>query len=187
MSDQHGAQQTPQQQDDHGASTWKWIILLGGGLVVLLFCGGILAAIAVPAFVKYIERSKTAEATQVLTRSAQFVQNHYDSNGELPEPEGQLRTTERPPTGGEKYEPSAAGLSQKDKELWAKLGWPTGGDPLYFQYSYRVRRSDDGGEAVLKARADFDEGGPVHTATQRIEVDDGDVTIRPTVTENELE
>jgi type II secretory pathway pseudopilin PulG len=118
-------------------------IAIGALVVVFLVCG-VLAAIAIPAFINYVKRSKAAEAPlqlQMLSRSAQ---------------DACRRTGAFPPAGPQ---PITVGPEKRIGAFgsdpgFVELGFsPT--EPLY--YRYQVTPTADG--AVLVAEGDLDGDG----------------------------
>lgn len=173
------------EQDSDSSRAIKWILVLVGGSFVCLICAGALVGIAIPSFMKFINRSKAAEAEAVLTETRMNIKNYYQRNGELPGLEQMIKTADQPPTEGNKYTPDSSRLSSDKKELWQTLGWTT--EPKYFQYLYEATSTESGAKAALQARADFSEGGDVHTITQKITVENGNLKIQPAYTKNEFE
>jgi len=120
------------------------------GLVVVLFLQGIMAAIAIPTFIKYIRKSKTVEATESLDRLTHAMQSYMDANGSLP----------RAQTGWVPTTPCCAQASQPkcapDPAAWRGSPWTELGftlsHPHYFQY--RCTSGPRGFE--LEARGDLD-------------------------------
>ncbi len=83
--------------------------------------------------------------------------------------------------GGEKCTPNS---SVRPKWEAAGISMPQG--PTYFVYE--TERVDDA-TYVLRARADFDQGGKVHTQEVRLQKGEGDCTLEaaPMMTLNEFE
>ncbi|MCK5796362.1 MAG: hypothetical protein KAI47_04210 [Deltaproteobacteria bacterium] len=109
---------------------------------------GIAAAIAIPAFVKYLHRSKAMEARVNVRRLAMLVRMARLDN-KLP----------RMTSGWIPVKPcckSPKGRCAPDAALWSKPPWKIlrfdVRDPSYFQYRYRF----DGKKVVVEARGDFD-------------------------------
>lgn len=152
---------------------------------------GILAAVAIPAFIKYTRKSKTVEATEALDKigggaRAYYVTDHWDRNGNLmPKrfPPSVPMTPTKIPGCNKKLTPAIT---------WSSRGW----DPLYFAltephyYSYSFQSSGTGAASVYTARAhgDLDCDGTLSTFEIRGSVDsDGSVSkIGPIIT-NEIE
>jgi type IV pilus assembly protein PilA len=110
---------------------------------------GILAAVAIPAFMKYIRRSKTVEATMNIRKLfdssvAYFEAEHATSAGVvLPKqfPASNAATPAVSPCGlpGDKYVPAPTNFST---QTWSALNFSVD-DPFYFEYKY-----DSGGTEV---------------------------------------
>jgi hypothetical protein len=120
-------------------------ICLGAFSTFLMFIN---AAIAIPAFTKYIRRSKTMEATMNVRRLAEAVSAQpQDTWAKLPDSDW---TPPGSPCGqpGSKFAPNP---SLWRGEPWATLSFSVD-EPSYYQY--RVSRDADG--VVVEARADLD-------------------------------
>ena len=179
------------EQDDKKSGPKKWIMFgafAGGCLLVLVAVGGVLAAIAIPSFIRYIKLSKVAEATSQTQSIALQAAAHWQNTDVVPcaFPPALPRTFD--PTahcGGEKAaaEPLAA-------EKWREAGIPMD-EPRYFAYSTRVEEGEGGTTRyVIEAVTDFSCGGPMHTA--RVVVEGrarGECTaeVMPAEVEHELE
>ena len=160
-------------------------ILFGGVAIV-----GILAAIAIPAFIKYIRKSKTIEAVEALDKikvgARQFyVSDHWDEQGNLL-PKRFPTTTARTPA----QVPCGKHFSSAD--IWGKEGWKglhfALTDPHY--YAYEFKSSGTGKDAVYTARAfgDLDCDGRLSTYEIRGRVDDEySVVVVGPIIENEIE
>lgn len=104
------------------------------GLVVVLFLQGIMAAIAIPAFIRYVRKSKTVEATESLDRLTLGARSYLGENGSLPQAQ----------TGWVPATPCCAQASQPkcspDPAAWRGSPWTELGftlsHPHYFQYRY---------------------------------------------------
>lgn len=136
------------------------LLLVFGGFAVL-FCGGVLAAIAIPAFVRYTSQSKAVEANMVTRQMADYAKMAYAETCTFP---GELAPTAvvSECCGGEKCMPIG-----NVAEIWgANVGalW----SPSYFSYT-AVSGGPD--KLTIVAEADFSCGGPSHTVT--IEVTGG--------------
>jgi hypothetical protein len=122
-------------------------------------CTGVLAAIAIPGFITYVRRSKTAEAranidairlgiTEYATRES------VDATGQL---RGPVLIESLPPT------PSVEFIGAM-KQTWpedAHAGWAAIGfqpyEPLYYSYSVTSDRS--AGTVVIEAVGDLNDNG----------------------------
>lgn len=127
------------------------------GLPFVVGCVGILAAIAIPAFLRYIRVSKTTEAASITRMMSSTVEMGYLEMCKFPEA---LPPTFDPTSaeccGGKKCLPSGP-----LPEYWA-LNMSSLEQPNYFSYS-AVPGPDD--TFVITAMADLSCGGPAHTET----------------------
>jgi type IV pilus assembly protein PilA len=133
------------------------------GLMPLAGGVGVLAAIAIPAYVKYVKKSKAAEARHMVRRIADggrafFAATPHPQKPRFPAPSA----GPTPPLGtccvqGEKCTP--------DPALWAVEPWTSlrfsVDDPHYFSYSYR--RAQDGASFTALAHGDLDCDGVYST------------------------
>jgi type II secretory pathway pseudopilin PulG len=132
----------------------KWVLVAIGclglsfvGLVVL----GILAAIAIPSFMKFTNRAKTAEAQMLVMSIGNAAATHYMNNCAFPP---SAAPSSAVPKGGEQLPPNFAGPG------WNELAL-TDTAPKFFSYSTQ----SNGEKYIVTALADFDEGGPKSTVT----------------------
>ena len=117
------------------------VLALGGVCVV-----GILAAVAIPAFINYTNKAKAAEAEGNVRSLQQSVVAFCLEQGRLPDAAGPV--------------PSVPGKAKQvgdfaSDPVFALIGFQPL-DPVY--YSYRIERPD-GNTAVLVARGDLDGDG----------------------------
>ncbi len=116
-------------------------------LMIVVAIIGILAAVAIPAFMKYIRRSKTVEATMNVRKLfdssvSYFEGEHADKGGNVLQkmfpvnagPSPAAVTASAPCCGqnGDKCQPNATNFSA---ETWSALNFSVD-DPFYFAYQY---------------------------------------------------
>lgn len=127
------------------------IVALALGLPCVI---GILAAIAIPAFVSYIRRSKTSEATSNLHLIASQEESYCTEHSNWLFPAGPVPAA---PTSTKQLADFAS------DPTFAQLGVAIA-DPVY--YSYSIRPSPNGaGEIDLVAHGDLDADGNLSTFT----------------------
>jgi type IV pilus assembly protein PilA len=129
-------------------------------LMIVVAIIGILAAVAIPAFMKYIRRSKTTEATMNIRKLfdssvSYYEEEHADRGGNIVPKQFPSGTSETPGvntccttgTGG-KCPPNAAVWNTNP--TWNALNFSID-DPHYYWYSYQQSGSD--ATSVFTARA----------------------------------
>ncbi len=141
-------------------------------LMIVVAIIGILAAVAIPAFMKYIRRSKTTEATMNIRKMfdssvTYFSDEHSDRSGNAIDrqfPKTQARTPGNPsdsdmmcPGGSSrKYTPEKTG---KDS-IWATETWNALNfaidDPFYYAYSYDSKGVGHNSQFTARAEGDLD-------------------------------
>ena len=152
-------------------------------LMIVVAILGILAAVAIPAFLKYIKRSKTSEATMNVRKLydgsvTYFATEYADTDGEAVDNMFPASAV-HPDTGPteDKYDPSDWGFSV-DAGTWAALSFAVA-DPHYFQYQYDSDAA--GGEAnqcvfTASAFGDLDGDGTDSTFVRFGSVNNMEVT-----------
>lgn len=135
---------------------------LGASMAVMVPLVGVLAAVAIPAFVKYISRSKTAEAVANVKRMGDGATAYFERSS----PSGALAERHFPPTvtltpGSPSLAMCPGGDSANyvpTQDTWAHPTWAALGfaveDP--FLYSYEFISEGKGAEARFTARATGD-------------------------------
>lgn len=148
---------------------------------------GIAAAIAVPAFLRFSKESKANETSWMMSKIEQQVYRYQETNQAPDQTKCALPPSTGPssalPVGGKTIKPAPKG------EGWEKLGaQEIFADGTYY-FSYEVISGED--EVTIVAKADFKEGGEVHTVTQklRVNMDESGCYLEstPSVTTHELE
>ena len=139
-------------------------------LMIVVAIIGILAAVAIPAFMKYIRRSKTAEATMNLRKIfdssvSYFNEEHALRNGDIIPRQFPNAITSTPP-GGAPGPGCTAGSSQKiqpDSTMFSLATWQalnfSVDDPFYYQYTYESSGSTSTGvssEFTARANGNLD-------------------------------
>lgn len=108
-----------------------WVVIVLGGGFLLLGCCGILAAIAIPSFIDYLVRAKTAEAEMQLDHLFVAAAAHYAeesfAGGEMQT--GCVVDSAITPNAPSSHKTVLDQLPQS----FETLGWHPA-DPLYYQY-----------------------------------------------------
>ena len=106
---------------------------------------GVLAAIAIPAFQKYVNKSKTAEADQFVKKIYDGARHHHITKGWLP-----------PSVGPSPQAPCCPDKCQPDPSLWRDPAWIalqfSIDDPHYYSYEF----INSGSEFTVRATGDLD-------------------------------
>ena len=137
-------------------------------LMIVVAIIGILAAVAIPAFVKYLRKAKTVEATEGLDKikagaKAYFQADHYNSAGELL-PKYFPATQAATPAASPKTEccdKAAAGIKcagnpgDWDTDSWKALQFQQA-DDHYFVWSFTSTGSNTGAVFTAIANGDLD-------------------------------
>jgi len=142
-------------------------------LMIVVAIIGILAAVAIPAFMKYIKKSKTAEASQ-------FVKKIYDGARayylDTPQPSFTPVPPQFPDPIGTAMTPGAPCGKTKCapvQSLWDDAGWValqfSVDDPHYYAYTYVSGTPQTGFTAL--ANGDLDGDGQFSTFTMQGTVD----------------
>lgn len=130
------------------------------GLVVVLMIQGMMAAIAIPSFIKYVRKSKSVEATEGLDKlvagaRAYALADHYNNTGSLLPRRFPLAQTGWVPATPCCEQPSAPRCSSTPAD-WGGEPWRS----LHFQlaepHHYQWRYSSDGKTMTAEARGDLD-------------------------------
>jgi type IV pilus assembly protein PilA len=130
---------------------------------------GILAAVAVPAYLKYLYRSKTVEATMNLRTMydgavAYYVGEHSDTAGSVLAKQfpGNAGPTPTVIPGANKHVPVVAEFKTPE---WAALDFSIS-DPYQYQYSFTVVGAPPTPFAAMTAQGDLD-GDGIYSTYQR--------------------
>jgi type IV pilus assembly protein PilA len=137
-------------------------------LMIVVAIIGILAAVAIPAFMKYIKKSKTTEARQFVKKIYEGAREYYMDRGgqrgsvqplaaQFPSPsQGPTPTLGTCCASGDKCAPSAA--------LWTHAVWValkfSVDDPSYFMYTYNHPNAT---QYTARANGDLDCDGEYST------------------------
>lgn len=130
------------------------VIVLGVGLVLAVPCIGIISAIAIPAFVGYVKRSKITEATSEVRAIARSEMTYCSEHGGWLVPAG--------PTPAVPGPAKQLGDFSSDP-VFTQLGYDRP-DPVYYSYSIERDPAVTGGIRVV-ARGDLDGDGIQSTFT----------------------
>ena len=140
-------------------------------LMIVVAIIGVLAAVAIPAFMKYIRKSKTTEAVENVKKVYEGARSYFmeESNtrgGITPIPKqfplGDTSATEGPDPAaddcctqdGDKCDPNL------DRTIWDTAGWNalkfSMDDPHYFWYTYVADGTDTDSEFTARANGNLD-------------------------------
>jgi type IV pilus assembly protein PilA len=137
-------------------------------LMIVVAIIGILAAIAIPAFIKYVKQSKTSEAGLNLKTlsegaAAYYETDHYQSDG-LPVSERQFPTTDATfATATQKLNPASipegtkhpTGIDEWTSEPWKAAKFAIA-KPHYYRYRYEPSNNTIGTADKFSTRAEGD-------------------------------
>jgi type IV pilus assembly protein PilA len=136
-------------------------------LMIVVAIIGILAAVAIPAFLRYIKQSKTAEATANIEKIAKGAIAYFEKNHVEQGVAGNIIPKQFPlpasaPGGGladfcdagssVKHRPTAAEFSD---DTWQALNFSMS-DPYQFQYSFLSEGTGNGAQFTARANGDLD-------------------------------
>ena len=129
-------------------------------LMIVVAILGILAAVAIPAFLKYIKRSKTTEATMNIRKMydssvSYFSTEHANQDGDIVQAQFPTATALNPATisQGEKVEPQTAGVTWTG--TWEELNFGLS-DPFYYSYQYDSNGTTNEAAFTASAFGDVD-------------------------------
>ncbi|MBK8482610.1 MAG: prepilin-type N-terminal cleavage/methylation domain-containing protein [Proteobacteria bacterium] len=166
-------------------------------LMIVVAIIGILAAVAIPAFVKYLRKSKTVEATEGLDKlkvgATQYFQaDHYDSDGNI-------APKSFPTSGAATTSPATACCAQATAPKctpatadWASSPWHELHfgltDPHYYQWYWDTSATSSASVYTAKAIGDLDCDTTQSSFEIRGHVDtEGGVTVKGPIISNEIE
>jgi type IV pilus assembly protein PilA len=135
-------------------------------LMIVVAIIGILAAVAIPAFMKYIRRSKTVEGTMNLRKIYDSSVAYYEA--EHADSAGTIIVRQFPAT--QAWSPTT------NCGLWKSLNFSVD-DPFYFSYQYSSAGADSASTFSAEARADLD-GDAIYSLYRRT----GSITAENNVT-----
>ena len=140
-------------------------------LMIVVAIIGILAAVAIPAFLKYIKRSKTTEATMNVRRLFDSSVSYYDNDHTTPNgsivaaqfPADVIVTPSLSAIGNEKRDPSQADWVAAS---WSSLNFAVS-DPHYYAYQYNSEGTRIGSTFTASAFGNLD-GDTVYSTFVRV-------------------
>ena len=141
-------------------------------LMIVVAIIGILAAVAIPAFMDYMKKGKKTEAALQLNKLAKSAKVYYIENAAFPIADAPL-TPPEPCCAGPKAKCPPAGAGWLN-EAWTKLDFQID-EPTLFQYRYH----SDGKVLTAEAIGDLDCDGTMITYTLQVT---SDARGNPTVT-----
>ncbi|HEY3808127.1 MAG TPA: hypothetical protein VGL61_36355 [Kofleriaceae bacterium] len=121
------------------------------GLMAPVAVVGVLAAVAVPAFMDYMKRSKESEASLELNKIGKSAKRYFGENGKYPVGDGAL-TSAQTCCGQPNNKCAAPGEALKKDPVWSALEFEID-EPTQYRYRYH---STDGKTAVVEALGDLD-------------------------------
>jgi len=137
-------------------------------LMIVVAIIGILAAVAIPAFIKYIRKAKTVEATEGLDKvnvgaKSYFQADHYNSTNGNSLPKNFVNDTAWTPSGNPCSGATAPKFPGGDKEAaqWNTAEWKAIhfqlSDPHYFTFQFdNTGTTNTGATYTSSAQADLD-------------------------------
>lgn len=141
-------------------------------LMIVVAIIGILAAVAIPAFMKYIRRSKTVEATMNIRKlfdsSVSYYEGeHSDNTGKILAKQFPVKADRSPAKGtcsgspGGKCAPDPKYWDDAN-HTWAALNFSVD-DPFYYSYQYDSEGTDTTAKFTASAFGDLDGDGTEST------------------------
>jgi len=145
---------------------WAIALIVAGSLFVVI---GILAAVSIPAFMKYMRRAKTTEAAPNLKKIFDGAKGYYEKGAVVTRTQATRQPLQFPDSVG--MTPIKPCCRQSGKKCsntdWSSPTWKVIGfeisDPHYFQYRFSSRGRDDNAIFTAGAHADLDCDGILST------------------------
>ena len=174
-------------------------------LMIVVAIIGILAAVAIPAFLRFVRKSRTSEAPLNLKGIANgavawFNDEHSDSAGDpvarhFPGPSTQssaAQSATKMPANAPCGASSAGALYKKNTAQWDATPWKSLKFGItkahYFRYTYGSSGTDQSAKMQSNAAADLDCDGSLSSYTQNVDVaTSGEVQRGQIVVSNALE
>jgi len=164
---------------------------------------GILAAVAIPAFINYMKRAKTSEASVNLKSIGEGAMSYFDAehaiNNGAAASKHLPRDTKATPTGTpgpQKFDPSNATVMSQfsNTSSWTALGWAPS-KPFFYQYQWTANCGtgigactiDNANMAVVDAYGDLDGDTTTSRFYRQLDVVGGQMVMKDLVKVNELE
>ncbi len=157
-------------------------------LMIVVAIIGILAAVAVPAFIKYMQTAKTTEAAPNLKKIYDGAKGYFAAGP--PSDRSGVALAHEFPTSTAMTPTDRCCLSTGKKctddnttwndPTWRKLGFEIR-DPHYFQYIFLSTGADDAATFTAGAYADLDCDNTLSTYERTAKVKDGRVVGSPTL------
>lgn len=154
---------------------------------------GVLAAVAIPAFIKYVRKSKTVEAYEGLNKIAVAARAYYEADRY--DRRGRLLKRSFPASAS--WTPAApccqqpGGTCKPDAAAFAHPSWRSLHfelvDPHHYQYRFESQGAGKTASFVAEARGDLDCDGTFSSFKLEGTVEDGRVQVGPPVVTDELE
>ncbi len=150
-------------------------------LMIVVAIIGILAAVAIPAFVKYIRKSKTVEATEALDKikigaRQYYVADHWLTNGTLAPKAFPVVTAGTTPSGAPTACCTSGGKCSSATSVWDDNGWGPMHfaltEPHYYGYSFATTGTSNAALYTATAQGDLDCDGTYSTWEIRGSIDD---------------
>ena len=142
-------------------------------LMIVVAIVGVLAAVAIPSFIKYTRRSKTTEALMNIRKMydgavAYYVGEHADRNGSI---QNRQFPTNAPAVPALSVITANAGTKyQSQPTEWKQGGWVALDfmvqDPQYFSYAYTSSGVFTTATSSMTAQGDFN-GNSIYSTFQR--------------------
>jgi type IV pilus assembly protein PilA len=143
-------------------------------LMIVVAIIGILAAVAIPAFMKYIRRSKTTEASMNIRKLydssvSYFESEHSDSGGTILAK--QFPTSAGPAPAANACCGQPGGKCAPNNSLWAAATWTSLNfsvdDPFYYWYQYTSSGTDTTSKFTADAYGNLN-CDPVYSTYERL-------------------
>ncbi len=164
-------------------------------LMIVVAIIGILAAVAIPAFVNYMKRAKTAEATVNLKTITEGVMSYFDKETNAIShavPTSASRTPDNIPTASKVLvDATISGLFNSGP--WTATGWKPA-EPFYYRYSWTTQCSaqpcDNASNTAAGSggvQGDLDSDTTYSQFTRPLSIIDGEIVVGPITVTSELE
>jgi prepilin-type N-terminal cleavage/methylation domain-containing protein len=134
-------------------------------LMIVVAIIGVLAAVAIPAFMKYIRRSKTVEATMNLRKLFDSSVAYFEAEHASPTGLGLSKQFPTAPTSnpspalgsccGQKGDKCVPAATVFNDSTWAALNFSVD-DPFYYSYQYNSSGTETGATFQASAFGDLD-------------------------------